>query len=432
MKKLTALLLALVMVLAMNASALAATGDYKASEGTKTTVSANNITLTKTIVYFNPDGTSVREPSLTYQYSITPATVGSSTTVTDKDGHSATVKAGITTDGAISSMVSIAVTPGEAVTASATGTPKEYNTVISVNPTKFPSAGIYRYTITEDTTDADIEAAGVTRASSTNNEIRYLDVYIKNEGTGLALMGAVIFKTNNSIDGETTTTPAVTTDKTTGFDVKDSSDTDYKDDNTVDKYFTYNLKVSKTISGTLADKTHPFPFVIALTDAVANVTVDIALTNTSTHATYTGGNTAALSSGALNVSADLADGDYITISGLPTGTKVTVKETNNTSDTYTLTGTTVAGTSTVGTVITNINQTLVANDNYTSGEVKVDGNGTTSEQYKKTEIGYTNTLAEVSQTGVVLRFAPYALMLGAGVALFIILKVRKNKAVEED
>ena len=49
---------------------------------------------------------------------------------------------------------------------------------------------------------------------------------------------------------------------------------------------------------------------------------------------------------------------------------------------------------------------------------------------KMKTIAFTNNLEQISPTGVALRFAPYAIMLGAGVALFIILKVRKNKAAE--
>ena len=46
-------------------------------------------------------------------------------------------------------------------------------------------------------------------------------------------------------------------------------------------------------------------------------------------------------------------------------------------------------------------------------------------------IGLTNTLAEISPTGVVLRVAPYVLILGAGLALLLISRRRKTASEEE-
>ena len=70
MKKLTALLLALVMVLAMSASAFADTGDAY-NGATQTTTTDNKIPLTKTIVFINENGSSVYQPNITYSYGMT-------------------------------------------------------------------------------------------------------------------------------------------------------------------------------------------------------------------------------------------------------------------------------------------------------------------------------------------------------------------------
>lgn len=406
MKKIGALVLALVMVLAMNVNAFAAT---VLPAGGKVTTGDTELTIKKEIAFFAPDTTEINYPAISYTYTIAPATDAAGT-ITDSAGNTATVKVGVT-DGVVMGTDNKAVFVAGSVAASTTGALKEDSFAVSVVLAKFSSAGIYRYQLTE-ACDNDMAKLGYVEATGTNNEKRYLDVYIGNGASGLEVKGYVLFynasgnKTIDSSDDESF--------KTEGF-VHEGGDSNYTNDLYVDKYSAYNVTITKEVTGTMGDKNNPFPFSVEITGAPVNSTILINVDGA--NATSPILSLAALDNGEVAMAqiAALKDGQSVTIKGIPVGAKVSIKEKNNTADAYKLT-TTGLGTAANGTVTAGAD----------SGVDDVE-----SDVVATKDVKFTNTLEEVSQTGVVLRFAPYALMLGAGVALFIILKVRKNKAVEE-
>ena len=433
-KKIGALALALALVLALGVTAFAdstvVTGNYDANAGTNTTVvttsGSESITLSKTIVYFNPDGVAVREPDIDYSYTIAPETMDGTTTVIDINNNSpVVVLTGAT--GGVATSATISINPGTSVTATTAGSPKVYTTALSVDMTKFTHAGIYRYKITETNTDIAVASTGVLRASDANNEIRYMDVYIKNGTSGLELQGATIFKVNSSIDGHAT---GVYTTKTIGFDVTQTSG--YDSDTGVDRYYTYNLTFTKTTTGSLADKTHVFPIDVTIAKAVGladNATVDVSVNSGNTlvsSPTMTLGTS-------TTFQAKLKDGGELYVQGIPYypnessptyATVTSVKEDNDTADYYTPSVTTKTN-------LTDGSPAIAFDGNKINPSANKTTTGTVvfqAAQYKPV-LGITNTLEEISPTGVVLRFAPYVLMLGAAAALVIL--TRKRRDAEE-
>lgn len=470
-KKIAALVLALAMVLSISVVAFADDDNvYTGSNDTLATGvhDTTSIPLNKTLVIFNTDdGTQVREPDITFSYTIekvdSSATDGAQLTgitVTDEDNDSATIYNGVAAG--VTAPTDIAYSSSTKVAATTTGYEDEKTTQIGVVPTAFPHAGIFRYIITETTNPTDVTERGLEARDTADTDgdgkkydsTRYMDVYIKNvqvqkkngsneplylDASGnetttvtstpvmvdsLALQAAVIFKTVE-------TTPAnkgkdainKTFEKTTGFEPGTNGtpgSTDFTNDDTVDRYFTYNLDVTKKITGNLADKGHDFPFQIAITGALAHaVTVDI-----NNNGTASTGN---VSTTALNQTADLSDGETYSVTGLPKGTKVTVTEYNNTVDVYKLT-TSFAGTTSTATQSNATEGTTLAT---ATGETDVLINSNDATNVKadtKTVLTFTNDLAEISPTGYVVRIAPYVLMLAGGVALLVVTRRRREDA----
>ena len=458
-KKIGALMLALVMVLSLGSVAFAADDTYTGSGNANATgvVGGTTIPLTKSIVFFNSNGSQIREPNISFTYTVTP--VDAATANQGKPLSGVTV----TDDGRLNSNTPVTVTVNDGVAAAFTssltldfsdkkteggstvankqnaavnGTEIEKTGNLVVNPTVFPHAGIYRFVINEAATPSDVTSVGLDTRDVAYDSTRYLDVYIKNGTSGLEMYGAVIFKSTaaNAVDptnGDITTT----TEKTTGFEphVDGTTVTEYENDPTVDKYHTFDLEVNKTTTGSLADKSNDFPFEITLT---GNKAADIVVDYSNGAATWADGSslttgfatvpdTFVIDDNAKILTPKLSDGDSVTITGIPVGTKVQVKETNDTYDQYTPSITTQTG-------FTSLTLTETGALTAQTGTTQLSAATEITSKTAKSVIGLTNTLSEVSPTGVVLRIAPYLLMLGAGVTLFVILMVKRRKTSEEE
>lgn len=436
LKKISALVLAVVMVMAMGTMAFADDDNvYTGVDQTEaTSVSGTtSIPLNKTIVIFNTDdNTTVREPDITFSYALakvdSTAADGAQLSSTVSDGTN-TVRVYNGVPSAVTAPTAITYSQSNTVSATTKGFEDEKTTNITVDPTAFPHAGIFRYVITETSNPVSVADRGLEAHTASYDSTRYLDIYIYNPDgsthTTQWMEAAVIFKTQVTTSGSEGTDNITTTfEKTTGFEPGTDGTpgtTDFTNDATVDRYFTYNLDVTKAITGTLADKTHDFPFQIAITGALANaVTVDV--TNSSASPANT---TLSVSTTVANDTAALRDGETYSVTGLPKGTTVTVTEYNDTVDVYKLT-TSFAGTTSTATQSNADEGTTEATATGETGVLINSGDATNVKADTKTVLTFTNDLAEISPTGVVMRVAPYALILAAGVVLLMLSKKRRT------
>ncbi len=415
-RKLSALMIAAVMTLGMSTSVFAA----NSSRDSATETDDTTLVMKKEVVYFNPgDSATINVPVVTYSYAVTPATVNEGITVTDSESHVAVVNSGIT-DGVTMSDASAKI-PADAtgttdITASSTGSIYSDTFSIEVDLSKFDHAGIYRYAISETKPEnlANLGYEYATAGSST----RYLDVYISNATTGddLVVQGYTLFfdegdGADTVIDNSTTGTGE--TAKTEGF-VHEVSGTDYTDDEYVDKYKTYNVEITKDIVGALADKTNQFPFYAKVSGGPSASTVTIYSVLTGTNGTKKNDITLSAGSNTTETNiADLADDAVVTLVGVPEKSTVTLYAKNNTVDTYKVT------TDGLSTDLTDKSFVPDASNEATTNTV-------TSEEIEKIEVQFENKLDSPSPTGVILRFAPYIIMiLLAGAMLIISSKKRR-------
>lgn len=469
LKKIGALVLALVMVLTISTTAFAAeipgnygtgseeegvNGQFNTGVGADNpTTTDKNINIKKVITAFNPNGTTVHAPVVTYTYTVTSPDV-TGLTITDENADHTTntavqvpVKAGIITglvatgvnaagtatagsnDGT-SAVANLVFDNTSTWTTAAAGQDNEYDINLNFTGVSFTQPGVYRYQIAETISTT---LANIGMEAGTGAKTLYLDVYVDGN---LDIYGYVCMTANSSI------TPAATT-KVNGFVNGTNNDA-------ADKYYTYDLVLSKdVVNDTYAAINIAFPFTVFFNNSenytstfVIDQTVGSGSTGlNSSAATLTLATSAVSLSGVAlvkdgNATASTTVGD-ITLTGIPAGMDVDVYETNiATGVTYTVDTSVTGGTAVTDNPVTSGSTPASAvaqgasRADYESTKATVDTTTITSTDEQSVAI--TNTLVTISPTGVTLRIAPYALMLIGGVTLFIILAVKRRKNEEEE
>ena len=495
MKKLVSLILAIMMIAAVGAAGASSVtigsgspsaagdgeiGGYVTADTTN--VDAKTVNLKKEITAYNLDESYVYGPDITYTFTVTPGSAGVSITDATTDHNPAasvttSTLAGITTgvkvnNGTAGSNTSasgtLAWSNTDILEASTGGTANYKNLPLNFTDVIFTQPGVYRYKITEDS--STYAASGVTETTGSND--RYLDVYVmRSDDYGKDASGnasdtnragwwkiygyvCVYDNTKAIVDGDTN--HAV---KTNGFV---SGTSDGSTSFFADRYFTYNVTLTKDVQNDGTMVSHPFPFTVAFSNTTATgnfqliaektgsattitTTAETATTTvngnaisgtilkvgtSSTLATSVAGAQTGTSAGVPKVADENATAGETTGSvkyiGIPAGTQVTVYETND------VVGTAYQYTHKVDTADASAAQTVYYNANTSSNLATLTATTVGSDDDVAHKIAFTNKLAQISPTGYVSRFAPYALILIGGIALLIIAKKRKPAKDEEE
>ena len=401
LRKIGVISLAVAVSMSMGVSAFAAEDAAGVTE-----TNATSFNIDKEIMVYNDESIDVYGPGITFDYTVAPSDKGGK--VTDSKNNSITVKKGAADSVTLSDAEAVFEKNAKAAAASEGKTIRDTITA-DVHLDKFSAAGVYRYEVKEAEPE-NFAAAGLTRPEG-YDATRYLDVYIGNTAGGLQVTGYVLFA------------DSIETGKTTGF--VDAIGSGEGNTGYADKYYTYNYSITKVIDGTLADKTHAFPFSFATAGAVEGQKFSVS-------------STGSLQSGAEGGVAEigtevrdmLADGMTLTIKGLPANTTFNVTETNDSEDVYHVsiadskkgdiiaTADAVAVDAKTGTqAMAEKNQALT---NYASAK-----NAAPAADFTATT--FTNTLNDVSPTNVVTRYAPFLFIIAAAIILLVFMRRRRTQ-----
>lgn len=474
MKKIISLLLMLVMLLAVCAGAYADTDLTDGVAGAFTTKDTPNVDdkkvkIQKEITVYNPDEAFVYGPTIAYNYAIAAASGNELVNITDSaDKHNSGEASTVTAVGGVTDSVTmtgtssntIAWTNADILDASATGTANIKNLTIDFTNVVFTAPGVYRYKITES--PATYGTSGVTEGSE-NSHVRYLDVYVmRSENYGKDISGTASTENRAGwwqiygyvcIEAGTTAVTPSTTGKTSGFvDSNAAAGT-----STADEYRTYNLTIKKVLTGDTVMNGNKFPFDVTWTAGAATGTFQFiveessaAVTKVAQTATTTVNGTAiaadtlykvgganAVGTADKDGTPSVATGGSVKYIGIPNGTRVAVKETNNVSGTtYTTTVTEQIGSGTATQVEFADGTTVRSTDKKTAtmanGADAVYAQSAAPTADSNVVIEFTNVLSTISPTGYITRFGPYILMLIGGIALLIVAKKHKKHSDEEE
>ncbi len=329
------------------------------------TEAAGGVKFTKTINMDDAaDGTV---PSATYSYTVR-AGEAKAATVT-----SPAIKAGLGTP----TIANVVFTPEDAVSDSKVSK----DVTVNFSGITFPTAGIYRYVITEtNPTVAGLETGDA-------NTI-YLDVYVTNVAGGRAI---TYYQMSTS---DAAPTYAQDNNKTPTYTAKFTEDTD--------TYTTYTLTVTKNVEGAMADMTQKFSIDVDFTGLSEGTKVKVDGVQTADGAS---------AAGALSVNKSLGDDESMTITGVPADAVYTVVENLSGNEAYTVTY--------------QLDGTDPSNATY-DDTTNPAGEYTTASAQNMGSASHTvtviNTKNAVNPTGIILNVAPYALMVVialAGVVVFL-------------
>lgn len=253
----------------------------------------------------------------------------------------------------------------------------------------FPALGIYRYTITEDsspTTDFTVDTTS-----------RTLDVSVGyDDNDALVILGYTL----HTGTGATPTDPQ---QKSNGF---------------TNNFSSHTLKLEKQVTGNQGDRNKYFTFTVAISDAVAGTTYAVDLTHADENPTIgtesktNAKNLTVENDGSVTATYYLKHNQYIVIYGLTDNTKYTITETKDNGDTYTTSYT-------------------IDSDQ----PVKADDTGLQNMSSANHAVTFTNEKEGNVPTGILLETAPYIVLVAVvavGLVLLALTSKRRSRTDKND
>lgn len=436
LRKIGALVVVLLVIMSLSATVFADTLTQNATV-TNATVDpairkANGLTTIVFNVYLTPNESSYYMPATKFTYTISDGTAGTSVSGIPIKSGSANETFSSTSASATFTLNTQAsnATPDINNLASA----KTEVTLALQDPLPFTSAGIYRYNIIQSAM-TDSQKSFIIKSENINDAVtKYLDLYVTIVDDALKVTGAVL--TENSTNPTTDTTDATNIHPNDNLEIDTLNDA-YSPDKTDGFYNTYTgyiVELKKVVAGNMASTTDPFPFNLSTADSTnadndtysTGLTVAIDRTNAdSTNWTVDGttiGTT--ISSGIA-----LKHNQSVKLVGIPASDAITFKETITAAEGYKISSSVEYMSRSSGSVYDISISTNKAEDS----TFNIDTSGTVATVLDNNTgiITYTNFRDVISPTGIIMRFAPYALMLIGGIALLIIAMKRKGHKEEE-
>ena len=341
-----------------------------------------------------------RIPAIDFEYAIAPGSAAAATATTPA------IIAGVGTP----TIGTASFATGETAYTSVQGTDevtldsgeKYAKKAVTVNFSNvtFNQPGIYRYVITEDMTNAANKAVSYDTQTSGTAGTRYLDVYVVDNAGALSVSQYVMHETaavvpNNDADDKAD-------DKSSGF---------------VNEITSHEIEFGKEVTGNQGSKDKYFKYTLTISNAQANTTYEVDLTNAEaapvkTDATKyaTMSNPSTIMTGSHGVVTEyfyLKDGQYITIKGLPEGY---LYELSEDAEDYTSSNGITAANNAGNTAYSD----PVVNTTGVNADIKT---------------GFTNERTGTIPTGVLLTIAPFAigLLLFGALAIFFIARKKKRE-----
>ena len=448
LRKTCALIISMVMLLAIGGTVMAdadmdgeggVIGEFTTPD--VATTQDKTVKIYKEITAYNPETCEVNAPAITFTYTITHDTTLAGADIWDASSHhdpaanvNAKTKEGVGTPTITGTAAGeLALVPGtDKLDASVNGTANRFPLTIDFSGIDFTTAGtgagVYRYQIDETTAEATKNASGIEEGAVPNT--LYIDVYVNGAGD---VYGYVLFTNRTgAIDARTgDDAAAASAGKTEGFVGAEADGQPYDPAvvaSTADKYYTFNLEVEKeVVNDTYTQNNHhEFPFTITLanTAVTANVLPIMTVGQYATQAALTAGPIAG------TWLPTIGHTGKITYVGIPTGTTVTIKETNDvtgvTYESHSTNADTEAASKDIATGVDS--NTATVNCGATALSAATENHTTTASK----QVKFTNTLKQISPTGIIIRSAPYLLLFAVGAVLFILIRHGKKNAKTEE